>query len=294
VPQSLPPSIRREPGRNGLPRLSIRSPRATAEIYLHGAHVTAWQPAGAAPVIWVSRESQFREGAPIRGGVPICFPWFAAHASDTGAPMHGFARIRSWTLVSAGDHDGEVQVVLRLADAQPWRASAWPHRFAAEFRVTIGARLAMALDVTNTGDTPLTYEAALHTYFAVRDVRGVTVTGLNGTEYLDKVDAFARKTQGEAPIRFAGETDRVYLDTEAACTIHDPGLARRIEIAKTGSRSTVVWNPWIDRARAIPDFGDDEWPSMLCIETANVRDAAVRLEPGSHHVMAAVLAVGAL
>lgn len=289
---SLPPSVRQTPGRNGLPRLAISSGRASAEIYLHGAHATAWQPAGAAaPVLWVSRDSQFQAGAPIRGGVPICFPWFAAHGSDSGAPMHGFARIRPWTLVSAEDHDGEVQVVLRLADADPWRPSAWPHRFAAEYRVTMGSRLALALNVTNTGGAPLSFEAALHTYYAVRDIREVMVTGLAGTDYLDKVEALARKTQGDAPIRFSGETDRVYLDTDATCTIHDPGLGRRIEIAKTGSRSTVVWNPWIDKARAMPDFGDDEWTSMLCIETANVRDAAIRLEPGSHHVMTAVVAV---
>ncbi len=290
----LPPSVRLGPGRNGLDRLAIATVRCTAEVYLHGAHVTAWQPTGADPVIWVSGDSHFHADKPIRGGVPICFPWFAAHATDASAPMHGFARLREWALSGAEDRDGEVQVTFLLTDDETSRRSAWPHKFRAEYRVTFGDRLALALDVTNAGDVPLTFEAALHTYFAVANVREVGVTGLERTEYLDKVEGFARRREGDAPIRFAGETDRIYTQTESTCTIHDPGRRRRIAIAKTGSQSTIVWNPWIDKARAMPDFGDHEWPSMLCIETANVRDAAVPLEPGSHHTMTAVIAVGAL
>lgn len=294
VPVQLPPTVRLGPGRNNLDCLTIATARATAEVYLHGAHLTAWRPSAADPVIWVSADSQFHQDKPIRGGVPICFPWFAAHATDSSAPMHGFARLRAWTLGGVEDRDGEVHVTFQLSDDETSRRSAWPHRFKAEYRIAVGAHLAMALDVANTGDVPLTFEAALHTYFAVADIRQVGVTGLAGTEYLDKVDGFARKRQGDPPIRFAGETDRIYLETESACTIRDPGLRRQIGIAKTGSRSTVVWNPWIDRARAMPDFGDDEWPSMLCIETANVRDAAVSLEPGSHHTMTAVITLAAL
>jgi D-hexose-6-phosphate mutarotase len=226
--------------------------------------------------------------------VPICFPWFGAHATDAAAPMHGFGRLREWTLSLAEDHGGEVHVTFGLADDDTSRRSAWPHRFSAVYRITIGDRLAMALDVTNRGDTPLTFEAALHSYFAVSDIRRAHVTGLAGTEYLDKVDGFARKRQTETPIGFAGETDRIYLDTEGTCTLHDPGLRRSIEIAKTGSQSTIVWNPWIDKARAMPDFGDDEWPSMVCIETANVGSAAIALEPGSHHTMTAVVAIRAI
>lgn len=153
--------------------------------------------------------------------------------------------------------------------------------------MSFGEQLSLALDVTNTGDAPIAFEAALHTYFAVSDIRRVTVTGLAGTEYLDKVEGLAVKRQGDAPMTFAGETDRIFLDTEATCTIHDPGLGRQVHVAKRGSLSTIVWNPWIAKARAMPDFGDDEWPGMLCIETANVRDRAVRLESGSHHTMSA-------
>lgn len=291
VSDVLPASVRRDAGRNGLPRLVVSSPLGAGEIYLHGAHVTAWQPAGGAPVIWMSRESQFAADKAIRGGVPICFPWFGAHASDAGAPMHGFGRLRDWSLAGAEDRAGEVQLTFSLRSDDVSRRSAWPHDFAAEFRVVMGRGLAMAFDVANTGRTPVRFEAALHTYFDIAEIQHVAVTGLEGVEYLDKVRDFAKTTEGQAPIRFTGETDRVYLETESTVVIHDERRSRRIEIAKSGSRSTVVWNPWIGRAKAIADFGDDEWPGMLCIETANVRDAAVELEPGSHHTMTALITV---
>jgi glucose-6-phosphate 1-epimerase len=288
---ALPSGVTVGPGRNDVSRVSVRSAEATAEVYLHGAHVTAWQPAGAAPVLWVSRHSRFEAGAPIRGGVPICFPWFAAHATDASAPAHGFARLRQWQLADASSDDGRIDLRLSWRDDEESRKSVWPHRFSAEYRVSLGKRLSLALDVANAGDAPIAFEAALHTYFAVSDIRTVTVTGLAGTEYLDKVAGLARRRQGDAPIGFDGETDRIYLDTEATCTIDDPGLNRRVLVAKHGSLSTIVWNPWIAKARAMPDFGDDEWPGMLCIETANVGERAVRLEPGSHHTMTATITV---
>ena len=284
---AFPPGVTLVSGRNGLPCVNVRTLAASADVYLHGAHVTAWQPADQAPVLWVSRESQFATGAPIRGGVPICFPWFAAHATDATAPAHGFARLRGWRLTDASLDDSRVELRFACRDDEATRRSPWPHPFAAEYRVSLGEQLSLALDVSNTGDVPIAFEAALHTYFAVSDIRRVTVTGLAGTNYLDKVEGLAVKRQGDAPVAFAGETDRIFLDTEATCTIHDPGLGRRIHVAKRGSLSTIVWNPWIAKARAMPDFGDDEWRQMLCIETANVRDRAVRLEPGSHHTMSA-------
>jgi D-hexose-6-phosphate mutarotase len=290
----LPPGVTLGPGRNGLPRVQIATAEATGEVYLHGAHVTAWQPAGATPVIWVSRDSLFAADKAIRGGVPICFPWFAAHATEASAPMHGFARLAAWQLADAVAAGGAVHLSFVLTDSEASRRSAWPHRFRAEFRVSVGARLGMALDVSNPGPAAFSYEAALHTYFAVGDIRRVTVTGLSGTDYLDKVDGFARKRQPDAPIAFTGETDRIYLDTEATTVIHDPALRRRVEVAKSGSQSTIVWNPWSERARALADFGDDQWPEMLCIETANVRERAVTLEAGSHHSMKASISLAAL
>ena len=281
---TLPPSVTLDAGQGGLPRLRISNTQGEAEVYLHGAHVTAWQPVGQPPVIWLSRDSAFAAGKPIRGGVPICFPWFAAHATDKAAPGHGYARLEDWTLVEATDVRDGTSLVFELTSAgRTW--PLWPHAFSARYRVTVGATLGLALDVRNTGPEPFDYEEALHTYFAVQYVREVTITGLEQTEYLDKVEGFARKRQGADPIRFTGETDRIYLATEAAVTIHDPGRHRRILIAKTGSHTTVVWNPWVNKAKAMPDFGDLEWPEMVCVETCNVNAHSLTLAPGSSHVM---------
>ena len=170
-------------------------------------------------------------------------------------------------------------------------SAAWPHAFAASYRVTIGSALTLALEVSNPGGDAITFEEALHTYFAVRDVRAIQITGLEDTDYLDKVGGTTQRNQGTEPIRFTRETDRVYLRTEAASTLHDPGHGRRIVVRKSGSAATVVWNPWVDKARAMPDFGDDEWPEMVCIETANVNVHAITLAPGARHTLSATIEV---
>jgi D-hexose-6-phosphate mutarotase len=291
VRTALPASVRVEKGHGGLPRLAVATRHGTAQIYFQGAHVAAWHPTGAAaPVLWISRESLFEPGKPIRGGVPICFPWFGPHATDSAAPGHGFARVRDWTLIEAKDEaDGGVALTLELTSGEAPLPPQWPHAFRMTHRVTIGPTLTMALEVRNPGAAPIVFEEALHTYFTVQDVRAVTVTGLENTDYLDKVTGFTRRNQGTAPVAFTGETDRIYLDTQAAAVIHDPGKRRTIAIRKTGSDATVVWNPWIDKARAMPDFGDMEWPEMVCVETCNVNVHKRTLAPGESHTMTAII-----
>jgi glucose-6-phosphate 1-epimerase len=312
----LPSYVHTNAGQGGLPRVVVTGPQGSAEIYLHGAHLTAWHPATAAePVLWLSRESLFDANKPIRGGVPICFPWFGAHASDAKAPAHGFARLREWTLTDAReDEDGRVTLTLELhaAPASATSASAtaisaatpsaspvsgtsaWPFAFRATYRVTIGTTLTMSLEVHNPGSEPFTFEEALHTYFAVSDIRNVTVTGLERTTYLDKPTNFNRVEQGDDPIRFTGETDRIYLRAIPTCTIHDPGKQRTITITQSNADTTVVWNPWIAKAKAMADFGDEEWLEMLCVETCNVNDRARTLAAGATHTMTATIAVAPL
>lgn len=286
----LPSSVRVEEGAGRLPRVSVRSGGGAAEVYFQGAHLTAWHPAGVRePVLWRSRESMFAPGRPIRGGVPICFPWFGPHPADASAPAHGFARLQPWKLVDAReDAAGTVALAMELAGEG---VPQWPHRFRVIHRMSFGAVLRMDLEVHNEGPDAFTFEEALHTYFSVDDVRTVTVTGLEGIEYLDKVAGSRRSRQGDEALRFTGETDRVYLNTRADCLIDDPGARRQISVSKTGSDATVVWNPWIDKSRAMPDFGDDEWPEMLCVETCNVNLHARRLGPGASHTMTAIVSV---
>jgi D-hexose-6-phosphate mutarotase len=278
-----------EAGDGGLTRARVSGARADAELYLQGGHLTHWQPHGAAPVLFLSRRAAYAAGKAIRGGVPLIFPWFGAHATDRQAPMHGFARARDWRLLTSGTGpEGAVVLELGLDDDAATRR-LWPPAFALRYRVTIGATLHLALEVVNTSPAPFTFEAALHTYLAVGDVEAVAVSGLEGAVYLDKVDAFARKRHGAGPLRLTGETDRVFLGTRARCVVDDPVLGRRLIVDKTGSATTVVWNPGMVKARDIADL--DDWRRMLCVETANAADDAVTLPAGGHHLMSATLAV---
>jgi glucose-6-phosphate 1-epimerase len=289
---SLPEGVRLADQPGTLPYLDVAVGAATGRVYFHGAHVTAWQPSHATdPVLWMSAHSYFQADKPIRGGVPICFPWFGPHATNRRAPAHGFARLADWTLEDAR-LDGDGAVVLTFTRSHRDVGSlVWPHPFRIAHRIRIGATLTMSLDVENAGSEAFVFEEALHSYFVVADVARVTVGGLHRTEYLDKMAGSARTRQDDELISFSRETDRVYLDTPATCVIHDPGLGRRISVAKSSSASTIVWNPWIEKARAMPDFGDDEWPGMVCVETGNVRPSSVQLAPGDRHTMTAEITV---
>ena len=283
----LPDGVRLETGHGGLTKLVVTTPTATAEVYLHGAHVTHYQPAGQPPVLFLSCRSRFEAGKAIRGGVPICFPWFGPLESHPKAPAHGFARTSLWTLTSAQTEGDAVTLVLTLSRDED-EASEWPHAFFAEYAVTVGPELTTALTVRHVRGEPFLYEAALHTYLHVGDARRVTVHGLENTPWRDKV--LGREVAGvDGPIPFVGETDRVYLDTTAPVTVDDPALNRRITVTKQGSASTVVWNPWVAKAAALSDFGHDEWPLMVCVETANIGGDAVTLGPGQSHTTAAVV-----
>ena len=290
---SLPAGVIVERGPGGLLRLQIRTRAASAEVYPHGAHVTAWHPGhSVAPVLWMSEHSSFAPTKPIRGGVPICFPWFGPHAAHRDAPAHGFARLLEWKLGGAAElPDGGIRLWFTLAGAG--LSAAWPHRFAATFTVAVGAALGLELEVQNPGEETWSFEEALHSYFRISDAERVQISGLEGCSYIDKTAGNAVRTQGASPIRFAGETDRVYLNTHAECVLEDEGLRRRIRVTKEHSASTVVWNPWTAKARSMSDFGDDEWRGMACIETANVGEAAVQLAPGGTHRMSAIVAVEA-
>jgi glucose-6-phosphate 1-epimerase len=291
----LPSGARLDTGRGGLARLSIDTPACAAELYLHGAHLCRWQPrAQPHPVLWMSESSRFEAAAPIRGGVPICFPWFGPRAGDPSAPVHGVARISAWTLDGV-TLEANGAIIARLSlDGGALAIPHVPQDLHLAYELHLGRDLSMALTVTNRGGVPATFEEALHTYFSVGDVRRVTVAGLESATYVDKVDGGTRKTQPDEPVTIGAETDRLYLDTGATVTLTDPGLGRRLRVEKTGSRSTVVWNPWIAKSRAMPDFGDDEWPGMICIETANAAANAVTLPPHASHTMTAAISVTAI
>ena len=277
-----------EAGQGNLTRIVITAQDAVAHVCTLGAHVTHWQPEGHEPVLWLSGRSWFEPDKPIRGGVPVCLPWFNVKPDEPDAPRHGLARTMTWQVVSAEHNDDSSASVTLELQSDDETLAVWPHPFTFRHQITVGEELTMSLTVSNPGDRPLVFTEALHSYFNVGDVRKATVTGLERAPYINTVGGEARQAAGDPhPVTFTGETDRVYTGTTSTCILHDPVLGRQIAIQKSGSHSTVVWNPWVAKASAMEDFGDDEWPGTLCIETANIADDAVVLVPGACHTMTA-------
>ena len=276
-------------GNGGLPKVQITSPAASAEIYLHGAQLTSWRPAGAEEVIFLSGQSRWEEGKAIRGGIPVCFPWFRAKAEDAKAPAHGFARTRSWQLESLTQEQESVVVTLATKSDEESR-KWWPYEFRLVHRITVGAALKLELIVSNTGSAPFHFEEALHTYNRVGEAEKLRIAGLDQVSFLNNRDGNRAKLQiGDVLLRQA--TDNAYVDTQNAVEIIDPTLRRRIRLEKQGSMTTVVWNPWSDGASALADLGDDEWRQMACVEASNILSNAVTLAPGEEHTMTATLRV---
>jgi glucose-6-phosphate 1-epimerase len=279
-------------GNGGLPKVCITSSAAAGEMHLHGAHVTSWKPRSAEEVLFVSSKSAWKDGRAIRGGIPICFPWFADRSGDPASPAHGFVRNKTWELESI-TQDGDAVSVSMVTEADAATKKWWPGDFRLVHRATFGSELTSELIVTNTGDVPLRFEEALHTYFRVADIAQVRLQGLDSVYYHDKTDVGRERVQKGA-ITVVSETDRIYLDTPHEIELADQALRRRIHVAKENSLTTVVWNPWVGKARALSDFGDDEWREMICIETSNVGNFAVDLAPGQQHKMKALTRVAAL
>jgi D-hexose-6-phosphate mutarotase len=263
-------------GQNELPMLEVCTPWSTAEIYLLGAHVTHFKKKDEAPLLFMSQCSRYEVGHPIRGGVPVILPWFGMRE---GLGVHGFARQRPWEVKEVvPSPNGKVSVRLRLSDCP--EASAFTP-FTADYVVTVADSLTLQLIITNDSATDvLPLENCLHTYFEVGDITAISVKGLKGVHYLDKTANFAKKTEKEDVIRFASEVDRAYVNTTTPVEIVDSRLGRKILVEKQGSASTVVWNPWIAKAQQMPDFGNEEYTHMVCVESGNVATDALKLAPG--------------
>lgn len=266
--------------------IEVKTAFSAATIALQGAHVMTWQPAGQKPVIWLSKAAKFAPGKSIRGGVPLCWPWFGPHATEAAYPGHGFARTIPWLVVDAWQlPDGRVRLEFEpvMNDAA---CAQWPHPSLVRNIVTVGQELEVELATTNTGHAAFPLGQALHTYFQIGDIRQASVAGLEGCSFIDKVDGGKRKKQKGA-VAFSGETDRVYLGTAGCCGIVDPVLKRTILVTSTGSRSTVVWTPWEEKAAKMGDFGREGPWKMVCVETANAADDVITLAPGETHRMTA-------
>ena len=285
-------------GAGGLTYVDIDNHGGRATICLQGAHVVSFRPKSQQePVVWVSDAAKFAPGKSIRGGAPVCWPWFGAHAAEAGYPAHGFARTVGWEVTGTRRrNDAKTEITLQLVESEQTRAQ-WPHPTRLTLTVVVGDKLEMQLATTNLGDAPVQIGEALHTYLHISDIGAVKVTGLEGSSFHDKVGEAARRKQRDA-IAFKGEVDRVYVNTPADCVIEDAGFKRRIRIAKTGSLSTIVWTPWIGKAEKMGDMGRGRsgagWREMVCVESANAMDNVVTVAPGETHTLAVTYSVEAL
>ncbi|WP_448653669.1 D-hexose-6-phosphate mutarotase [Pseudomonas fluorescens] len=272
----------------------IRHNDAEVIVAQQGAHIVSYQRQGEQPLIWPNPEALFKRGKGIRTGVPVCWPWFgvfdrnpqsvkAMRQSDQPAGAHGFVRTALWELAGSAVEGDALRVDLALpvpAGGFP----GWPHQVDLKLSLLLDDQLHIRLTSHNRGDDTVTLSQALHTYFAVSDVRNVQVEGLDGLAYIDTADGWSSKQQAGL-LHFTAETDRIYLDTPSQLSIVDNDWQRRLQLTSQGSNSTVIWNPWTERAKAFDDMADDGWQGMLCIETANVMDDVIALAPGESHTL---------
>ncbi|MDJ1183918.1 D-hexose-6-phosphate mutarotase [Roseofilum casamattae] len=277
-------------GKGGLPIIAIANSKAKATISIYGGQVLSFQPSNAAEdVLFVSEKAYYQEGKAIKGGAPVCWPWFGPDPEGLGRPSHGFMRNRLWSVLGTETTaNGDTLVKLGLTDTVETR-EIWPHNYELSIEFLVGETLVISSITKNTGSEPYSITQALHTYFTVGNINAIQVLGLDGANYIDKVDEMTEKQQDGA-VTIAGEVDRIYATVSDKLTINDPSLSRQIQLTATGSKSAVVWNPWAEKAAKMGDLDDLEYLKFVCVETTNAGDDIVEIAPGSTHQLTVKIA----
>lgn len=278
----LPSSVRLIEEPAGYPILVIDHPAASGRIALNGAHVMEWTPAGEKPVLYMSPLALLEPGKAIRGGIPVCWPWFGDHPTEPGKPAHGFVRNEMWRPGDVTEDADGVKVQLFLSDSEATRA-LWPHRFELRLELSLGAELSVALCIKNMDEAAWSMTGALHTYLQVADVTAASVIGLDDAFYVEKRLSPERIEQS-GPVIFDREVDRNY-ESRATLRLLDKPAGRTLVVEKSGSRATIVWNPWIEKSKRLADLPDDAYPHFVCIEAANAAPDVITLAPGEEHVL---------
>jgi glucose-6-phosphate 1-epimerase len=279
-------------GPNGFPIALITTPHATAAITPYGAHLLSYTFASDSnDLLFLSKKAIFKEGTPIRGGIPICWPWFGPDPQQLGRSDHGLARTRMWNVIASDlTADQGCAMTFELTDT-PETYALWPHRFRLALKISVGKQLTLELTTHNRGDTPFKVTEALHTYFAVGDIAHTHITGLEGFAYSDKTDGGREKREDES-IRIDAETDRVYPNDGGDIVLHDDALSRNIRIECEGSQTAVVWNPWIRVCEQKADLAAEDYKKTVCIETANAGHDVITVQPGESHTLKTLYSVG--
>ncbi|NOR56314.1 MAG: D-hexose-6-phosphate mutarotase [Sulfurovum sp.] len=277
--------IRHKALHNGFQYIEITNACAEAKIALQGAHVFHYKTKDNDPLLWLSEEAFFEEGKAIRGGIPLCFPWFGKHKTDTILPQHGFARTSLWSLSKTEEIDKDTTEVQLQLLPTPETKALWPYDFDVRLDVLVGSELTMTLSITNTDTKPFEISLALHTYFNISDVDNVVVEGLKGCAYFDSLEDKTYIQKEDLTIE--EEVDRIYSKSAKDVILQD--THRNIVLRSEGSNSLVVWNPWVEKAKQMADMHDEGYRNMLCLETGNIREDARTVEVGETHVLKAVM-----
>lgn len=278
-------------GRGGWTECELSAPGGKALMTLYGAQLLSYIPSEADEALWLSPNARFEPGRAIRGGIPICWPWFGPHPDDPALPQHGFARNRLWQIRHSFADDGITRLTLGLSDDDETRA-LWPHAFDLELEVELGDSLSLRLTSRNTGRKPFKLSEALHSYFSVVDVREVQIQGLDGCRYQDKLAQMRSETQ-QGTLQINQATDRVYDHPDADCLLIDPASPRQLRVSKSGSGSTIIWNP-AEGAADIADIGTPNQQGFVCIESGNALHKQIELQPDQSHTLNCRLAVQAV
>jgi glucose-6-phosphate 1-epimerase len=282
---------------DGLTRARVTLPACEATIYLHGAHITHWQHFSEEPILFLSPKSAFAADKAIRGGIPICFPWFGNGLSGLQKPSHGFARLEEWTFAFAALAGDELHLTFTLGPSELSRSLGYAD-FRVAYEVILGAEegksLTLRLTVANSGEKPLVFEEALHAYFHVGDPRTTELEGLESATFLDKTDKAKPRQAPAGPLKFAKQTDSVFAGNEATVKLLDVQIDRHLIIAKQNSATTVVWNPFPEGSATLADLAADSWEHFLCVEAANTGTDAITLAAGGVHTMEARITVDSL
>ena len=277
-------------GKGGFSLAEVSNEYAKATISLYGGQVLSFKPVEQSEMMFVSSEAYYQTGKAIKGGAPICWPWFGPDPEDKGRSSHGIARNRLWQMRNVvSTQDGATQVILGLKDTAETR-EIWDYSFDLEIAITVGSSLTIELITHNTGQQPFKITQALHSYFQVGDIDRVTVLGLADKVYLDKVDGGKQKTQAGS-VTFSGECDRIYLDVPSQLTIEDLALNRNIVVTSTNSKTAIVWNPGAKIAAKMADLGEQDYLNFVCVETANAADEIIEVAAQEQYKLTAEYAI---
>jgi glucose-6-phosphate 1-epimerase len=274
-----------EEGPGGFPLAQIRTERGSATLAMYGAQLIAFKPAHAEhDLFYLSDDAVYQAGKAIRGGAPLCWPWFGADPDDAGHQAHGFVRNMFWELLDTRIHDNVVSATFGIESTHVTHHKWWDHDFKLRKTITVGDELTVSLTTENHDDEPLRFSEALHSYLLVGDISQVSVQGLDKTEYLDKTLGFALETQ-QGDIKIDNEFDRIYLQSPTSTEVLDPSLNRKIKIQQLGAENFVIWNPWTEKTKQLADMPDDDFKLFICVETANALDHSVTIPAGHSHTM---------